>query len=770
MIRITEDWILQKFGPKSSLFHQFFKFFSDNSGKVQSKQTEKYIQNWKEIFPTSLGNLKSGENILYRFLCFQYLAWALMRLAKRFFKNVSIPEKFSSLFPWISWINNHSPEIISKLDNEFEKITSPIESFKNLNQDDLFGDFLNQILTKSVQEEKGMFFTPKYLSDFIVKKLLNGSKKLGNLKIFEPTCGTGNFLLSCFEYIAKSDLSPSDKSAQYHLLYAVDENPVAILATWLNLINNASHAGESLQSLDKIADNLFVFDILSLYKSKYQNFPESFDIILGNLPWNVYNHIPYPNVKKQIDNIGKSYDLFMTWKNRSNLEIATIIFTLIQKNCGKIGTKFGVLLPTSIITATQHSKFRRFDDLDNIQADIITPDIFPIHAMTFYAEITNSDIAKEDQDRPIKVRNIKWIQKQKTLSNHWEIQETNNFVPAYNGTHRNSKMVGKYIPLQNNSVRTLSIQKSQYFSQVFRGVDITPRRLLCVNIRNENGNKKVNINNSKDNDIITIESDLSASISTQGAKWNFVPYESAQVEKSSLHPFIKSMNIAPFKVIGNELAFIPLVINENHWNLPNIDKMLEFSQKHYQKLENIYQTHQKTSIKNNTLRASLEYGKKMQNPAMLAPLKVVYPVGGSYSKAAIFRNPKILIDVTLYYLTPESENEAYYLLAWLNSSLLHENLPRVCTIGANGSIRVIHLGPWMFPLPKFDWKNALHQKITDMGRMLEKSSNTLYDSHFDEKIKKKKYSNRKFYRNLKQDPQICNLSHELDKLLLDLFS
>lgn len=82
----------------------------------------------------------------------------------------------------------------------------------------------------------------------------------------------------------------------------------------------------------------------------------------------------------------------------------------------------------------------------------------------------------------------------------------------------------------------------------------------------------------------------------------------------------------------------------------------------------IYQNNRNQKARNTSLIQSISYGKKLFNPHLTQYLKVIYPVGGSRCKAAVIRDSKLLIDVTFYYLTPKCENEAYYLLAWLNSN------------------------------------------------------------------------------------------------------
>ncbi|MEI0531419.1 N-6 DNA methylase [Brachyspira pilosicoli] len=50
------------------------------------------------------------------------------------------------------------------------------------------------------RKKLGQYFTPKTIRDLLLKKLTDISSKKDNVKILDPACGSGEFLLSCNEY------------------------------------------------------------------------------------------------------------------------------------------------------------------------------------------------------------------------------------------------------------------------------------------------------------------------------------------------------------------------------------------------------------------------------------------------------------------------------------------------------------------------------------------------------------------------------------------
>jgi hypothetical protein len=71
-----------------------------------------------------------------------------------------------------------------------------------------------------IRKAGGVFYTPTYIVEYIVKntvgKLLDGKtpQKAASLRILDPACGSGSFLLGAYQYLL-----------EWHLLWYVDNNP-----------------------------------------------------------------------------------------------------------------------------------------------------------------------------------------------------------------------------------------------------------------------------------------------------------------------------------------------------------------------------------------------------------------------------------------------------------------------------------------------------------------------------------------------------------------
>lgn len=99
-------------------------------------------------------------------------------------------------------------------------------------------------------------------------------------------------------------------------------------------------------------------------------------------------------------------------------------------------------------------------------------------------------------------------------------------------------------------------------------------------------------------------------------------------------------------------------------------------------------------------------------------LRVVYSKAGTLPAATIVRNTRSVIENTLYWWGPNSEDEAYYLIAILNSETARA---RIENVQARGQFGARHFDKAMFnlPIPAFDATVALHANLARDSRAAE---------------------------------------------------
>ena len=195
------------------------------------------------------------------------------------------------------------------------------------------------------RKEQGIYYTPTYIVDYIMKntvgELLKNKKiKVKDLKILDPACGSGSFLIKAFDYLY-NNLSAGKESKQYRIdsqgkysiktemlknnLYGVDLDNKAVEITKLNLLLKAAEKdrrlpeeidvhikhGNSLISDETVA-GLDAFKWEEQFKQIMNN--GGFDVVIGNPPYVRNTELPNRDKEFFIKNYSsarKQYDIYV---------------------------------------------------------------------------------------------------------------------------------------------------------------------------------------------------------------------------------------------------------------------------------------------------------------------------------------------------------------------------------------------------------------------------------------------------------------------------
>jgi adenine-specific DNA-methyltransferase len=147
------------------------------------------------------------------------------------------------------------------------------------------------------RKEQGIFYTPTFVVDYIVKNalkpVLDNCKSVADLKkikVLDPACGSGSFLIRALEAIAeKYKEFGIDGSVKRQIIleniFGVDLDMQAVEIARLNLLINSLDSKEILPKLDKNIKNgnSLTFDWKEEFKEIFKQ--GGFDVIIGNPPY-----------------------------------------------------------------------------------------------------------------------------------------------------------------------------------------------------------------------------------------------------------------------------------------------------------------------------------------------------------------------------------------------------------------------------------------------------------------------------------------------------
>ena len=171
----------------------------------------------------------------------------------------------------------------------------------------------------------GTYYTPKKTIHVLIDNIINYTD-LYSATIFDPCCGTGNFLIELLE-----------QGVSIHNIYAQDIDTISILLTQINIAILCEDI-----TLDILQTHFLCEDTLT------NTFPQKFDIVLGNPPWGfVFSeeaisdlHTRYVTAKKRSL---ESYDLFV----EKSLQML------------KSNGLLAFVLPEAVLTVASHLNVRK---------------------------------------------------------------------------------------------------------------------------------------------------------------------------------------------------------------------------------------------------------------------------------------------------------------------------------------------------------------------------------------------------------------------------
>ncbi|NQU83889.1 MAG: N-6 DNA methylase, partial [Parcubacteria group bacterium] len=160
---------------------------------------------------------------------------------------------------------------------------------------------------KSKRKSQGIYYTPKYIVEFIVKETLGEvlkktkPKDFGKIKVLDPACGSGSFLTAAYDKILETRIKQKPQTSLFdkfdilkESIFGVDLDAQAVEIAQLNLLlkvlaqktrlpilKHNLRAGNSL--IEKGDENLKSFDFQNEFKEVFNQ--GGFDVIVGNPPY-----------------------------------------------------------------------------------------------------------------------------------------------------------------------------------------------------------------------------------------------------------------------------------------------------------------------------------------------------------------------------------------------------------------------------------------------------------------------------------------------------
>lgn len=423
------------------------------------------------------------------------------------------------------------------------------------------------------------------------------------------------------------------------------------------------------------------------------------DVIIGNPPWLNYNQT-IDVLRREFERQSKeAYDIWVGGRYAPHQDVAGLFFARCVDLYLDNGGVIGMVMPHSALTTGQHERWRsgrwaahRMDfgfkrpwDLEQLRPN----DFFPIPACVAFARRAQSDVAV-------------------ALAGE---------VERWEGRAGGADMTRAVAPLGVEADAS-----SPYRALASQGASLVPR---CLTLVEEIENPAI----IRAGGTIMVKPRRGAQDKRPWRDLDLSAITGVTIEDVHVFRAVLGESVAPYVMLEPLLAVLP-VRRDDGDVLPEGDGEYSFGgvdlqglarrmRDRWQTISTLWDAH-KQPVNPLTLVRRLDYHRELSRQltwrasAADGACRVVYSKSGRPT-AARLTDRDAIVDHTLYWMPCESEEEAAYLLAIINSDALRDAAEPHMSRGLWGA-RDLHKHLWNLPIPRFEPADVLQADIAAAGQ------------------------------------------------------
>lgn len=247
------------------------------------------------------------------------------------------------------------------------------EIFAEINIDDIrhHDDFISimyeKIFPKQVRHGLGEYYTPFWLSSYVIEAVTLGDTERAVKKYIDPSCGVGTFLVALIK-----KFKVESENSIFSNICGIDINPLTVLAAKTNFllyyseeyeINNQTALFIPIYEADTIAINEVNRPMFAASEN-YDAVPKiKYDYIVGNPPWVNWEYLP-KEYKYAHTGLWKYYNLYAQKGISANFikeDVSVLMTYVVVDNYLRDGGRLGFLVKETLFKSIKQGEgFRSF--------------------------------------------------------------------------------------------------------------------------------------------------------------------------------------------------------------------------------------------------------------------------------------------------------------------------------------------------------------------------------------------------------------------------
>jgi len=446
---------------------------------------------------------------------------------------------------------------------------------------------------------------------------------------------------------------------------------------------------------DEQRDHIWGYYVRNLARPAWFTQPDNqVDVLVGNPPWLSYRFMS-ERMQTLYRKMSEQRHLWAGGNVSTHQDLSDLFVVRATEQYLSTGGRFGFVMPAAALSRRQFEGFRRgsydspevavgvsFDEPWDLRG--VAPDIFPVPAAVVFGHRSSTPTEMPASAKALAGR-------VRSLGTRWR-------------DARSTLATTETSVLRGDVERGLS----PYADRFYQGAILIPRVLLTVRdlpsgpLGTPTGTRHV----------------ASYRTSLEKMPWKNVDSMEGNVESRFLYDTLFGTNIVPFHVLKRTVrSVIPWTGRELLDGAdPRIDEYPGLA-KWWRDAEAIWE-HNRSKSTTLSLREQVDYYGKLSAQFPLQPHRVLYTKSGVRITASRFDGESAIIDHTLYWAAVDSIEEGRYLVAILNSDVVHLMVEPLMSEGLFGKR---HVDKYVFAVlfPTFDPSNTLHQKIAHAAARAE---------------------------------------------------
>lgn len=435
-------------------------------------------------------------------------------------------------------------------------------------------------------------------------------------------------------------------------------------------------------------NHIWTFILRNLLRPVWLSHPDHrADVLVGNPPWIVYRHLS-ADMKERLREALQNYGLWVGGSLATHQDMCALFWARGAERYLREGGTLALVLPYAALNAPVYAGVRD-GSMQRVKVAITggwgLERVWPIFGAQSGSSTTSTCVlfGERDRDGPPPAYVDRWV----------------GILKRRDATEAEATEALTHVRAAWPRSRTL-IAASPYRKRFRQGATLTPRRFFVVEpvaarrlqSRRDAPRVRGRVSNLDEH------------------PWTSVEPPEGPVERVFLRRIALGESVAPYRLLNFVTGVVPMedgviltaVSAEAHghrglaaWLRDAESKWNEHSNKKADGTPNV------------TLAKSLNHMQKLTLQSHRSPIRIVYPASGTRLSACWLEDDDVIVDKNAYWSSANSFEEAAYVTAVLNTTVVLERVKDLQPVGQRDPRHFDNL-VWTLPIPEFDAAEALH--------------------------------------------------------------